>query len=44
MMIKNIINHTNSVIFKESLFDTTTSFREKIETHFKDDKAIITEF
>ena len=44
MMIKDIINHTDSVIFKEFLSDTVTSFRKKIETHSENNKIIITEF
>jgi hypothetical protein len=31
-------------VFKESLSDTAISFREKIETHSEDDKAVIAEF
>jgi len=31
-------------MFKEFLSDTVTSFREKIETHSEDNKAVITEF
>ena len=44
MMIENVINHTNFVVFKEFLSDTATSFRKKIETHSEDDKAVIAEF
>ncbi len=44
IIIKNIINYTNFIIFKEFLSDTITSFREKIETYFEDDKAIIIKF
>ena len=44
MMIKDIISHTDFIIFKESLFNTVISFRKKIETYSENDKVIIIEF
>ncbi len=38
------MSYTDFVVFKESLSDIITSFKEKIETHFKNNKAIIIEF
>ncbi len=43
-MIKDIIDYTDFIIFKESLSDTVISFREKIETYSENNKAIIIEF
>ena len=43
-MIEDIIDHTNFIIFKKSLFNIIISFREKIETYSENNKAVITEF
>jgi len=44
MMIKDVIDHTDFIMFKKSLSDIVTNFRKKIETHSEDNKAIIIEF
>ena len=38
------MSYINSIMFKEFLSNTATSFREKIRTHLEDNKAIIIEF
>ena len=44
MMIEDITDHTDSVMFKESLSDTATSFKKKVGTHSADDEAVIVKF
>ena len=44
MMIEDITGHTDPVMFKESLSDTATSFKEKIGTHPAGDEAVIAGF
>jgi hypothetical protein len=44
MVIEDVTGHTDPVVFKGSLSDTATSFREKVGTHPEGDKAVIAGF
>ena len=44
MIIEDITDHTNFIMFKEFLSDTAMSFKKKIETHSAGNKAVIAEF